>query len=55
MDFLDDPGKEDVQLKKRRGRKFVVVDPEAATRYLTHYDRCDGEGGPITSDVIASS
>ncbi|WP_336365359.1 hypothetical protein [Halalkalicoccus salilacus] len=46
MNFLEELGKEDVQLKKRRGKKLVVVDPEAATRYATHHDRCDGENSP---------
>jgi hypothetical protein len=58
MDFLDDLGKEDVQQKKRRGKKFVVVDPEAADRYAdaTHHDRCDRRGGPTASpNVIAGS
>jgi hypothetical protein len=54
MNFLDDLGKQDVQQKTRRGKKFVVVDPEAATRYAAHHDRCDGESGPTTgSDVIS--
>ena len=39
MDFLDELGKDEVKLKKRRGKKFVVVDPEAADQY---HDRCDG-------------
>jgi hypothetical protein len=50
----DDLGKQDVQQKKRRGKKFIVVDPEAATRYAAHHDRGDGESGPTTdSDVIS--
>jgi hypothetical protein len=56
MDFLDDLGKEGVQQKKRRGKKLVVVDPEAADRYAdaAHHDRCDRGSGPTTgSDVIA--
>jgi hypothetical protein len=54
MDFLEDLGKQDVHQKKRRGKKFVVVDPEAATRYTAHHDCCDGESGPTTdSDVIS--
>jgi hypothetical protein len=54
MDFLNDLGKEDIHQKKRRGKKFVVVDPEAATRYAAHHDRCDGGSGPTTdSDVIS--
>lgn len=42
MTFLDELGKDAVQLKKRRGKKLVVVGPEAAAR-LTHHDRCDQE------------
>jgi hypothetical protein len=58
MDFLDDLGKEDVQQKKRRGKKFVVVDPEAADRYAdaAHHDCCDRGNGPTTSsDVIGAT
>ncbi len=43
MNFLDEMGKEDVQQKKRRGKKHIVVDSEAATRYVAHHDRCDGK------------
>ncbi|WP_336365172.1 hypothetical protein [Halalkalicoccus salilacus] len=43
MNFLEELGKEDIQLKKQRGKKLVVVDPEAATRYAAHHDRCDGK------------
>jgi hypothetical protein len=54
MDFLDELGKKNVQQKKRRGKKFIVVDPEAATRYAAHHDRCDGESGLTTDlDVIS--
>ena len=38
MNFLEKLGKEDVEQMKRRGKKLVVVDPEAADRY---HDRCD--------------
>ena len=38
MNFLEKLGKEDVEQTKRRGKKLVVVDPEAADRY---HDRCD--------------
>jgi hypothetical protein len=55
MDFLDEFGKEDIQQKKRRGKKFVVVDPEAATRYATHHDRCDGESGPPQAEGVISN
>jgi hypothetical protein len=54
MDFLDELGKKNVQQKKRRGKKFIVVDPEAATRYAAHHDRCDRESGLTTDlDVIS--
>ncbi len=55
MNFLEDLGKEDVQLKKRRGKKLVVVDPEAATRYAAHRDRCDGESGRTHVDGVLSN
>ena len=55
MRFLNELGKEDVQLKKRRGQKFVVIDPQAADRYAAYHDRCDGESGPTPSkDVIST-
>ena len=38
MDFLEKLGKDDVEQTKRRGKKLVVVDPEAADRYQ---DRCN--------------
>ncbi|WP_336346113.1 hypothetical protein [Halalkalicoccus ordinarius] len=43
MNFLEELGKADVQQTKRRGKNLIVVDPEAATRYATHHDRCDEE------------
>ena len=55
MNFLEELGKEDVQLKKRRGKKLVVVDPEAATRYAAHHDRCDGGNSPTHADGVISS
>ena len=55
MNFLEELGKEDVQLKKRRGKKLVVLDPEAATRYATHHDRCDGGNSPTHADGVISS
>ena len=33
MNFLDDLGKVDAELKKRRGKKLVIVDPKAADCY----------------------
>ncbi|WP_211330678.1 hypothetical protein [Halalkalicoccus subterraneus] len=38
MDFLAKLGKDEVEQTKRRGKKLVVVDEEAADRY---HDRCD--------------
>ncbi|MFC6906830.1 hypothetical protein [Halalkalicoccus tibetensis] len=38
MDFLEKLGKDDVEQTKRRGKKLVVVDEEAADRY---HNRCD--------------
>jgi hypothetical protein len=55
MDFLDDLGKQDTQQKKRRGKKFVVVDPEAATRYASHHDRCDGDSSPPLPEGVISN
>ena len=55
MNFLDELGKDDVDLIKRRGKKLVVVDPEAADRYAdaAHHDRCDqGDDSTTRSDVI---
>lgn len=49
MDFLADLGKEDVDLKKRRGKKFVVVDPEAAERY---HSRCDRGNSDTPSEGV---
>jgi hypothetical protein len=55
MDFLADLGKDAVELIKRRGRKLVVFDPDAADR-LANHDRCDGGTGPTTgSDVIGAT
>jgi cell division septum initiation protein DivIVA len=54
MSFLDELGKEDVQQKKRRGKKFVVVDPEAADRLADH-DRCDGGSDPTHPERVISS
>jgi prefoldin subunit 5 len=51
MDFLDDLGKEGVQQKKRRGKKFIVVDPEAADR-LANHDRCDRGGGTTPGEDV---
>jgi hypothetical protein len=55
MDFLDELGKEDVQQKKRRGKKFIVVDSEAARRYAGHHERCDGENNPTYPESVISS
>ncbi|MFC6906838.1 hypothetical protein [Halalkalicoccus tibetensis] len=40
MDFLEKLGKDEVEQTKRRGKKLVVVNEEAAERY---HDRCDRE------------
>jgi hypothetical protein len=55
MNFLDELGKEDVQQKKRRGKKFIVIDPEAGTRYAAHHECCDGESGPTHTEGVISS
>ncbi|MDL5363914.1 hypothetical protein QRT08_18270 [Halalkalicoccus sp. NIPERK01] len=49
MDFLNDLGKEDIKLKKRRGKKFVVIDPEAADRY---HSRCDRENDDTPGERV---
>jgi hypothetical protein len=51
MDFLDDLGKDDIELIKRRGRKLVVVDPDAADR-LANHDRCDRGGETATGEDV---
>jgi hypothetical protein len=38
MNFREQICKDEVEQTKRRGKKLVVVDPEAADRY---HDRCD--------------
>lgn len=54
MDFLDEFGKQDVQQKKRRGKKLIVIDLEVADR-LVHHDRCDqGSDFASASSVISS-
>lgn len=61
MDFLDRLGKDAVDLRKRRGRKLIAVDPEAADRLAVvgsgaNHDRCDrGRGRMPTTDVISSA
>ena len=57
MNFLDELGKDGVQLKKRRGRKFVVVDPEVAdrlTNMAAHHDRCDRGTGDASPETVIS-
>jgi hypothetical protein len=55
MDFLDDLGKDAVELIKRRGRKLVVFDPDVADR-LANHSRCDRGGGSTTGgDVIGAT
>ncbi|KYH24617.1 hypothetical protein HAPAU_36000 [Halalkalicoccus paucihalophilus] len=36
MDFLEKLGKDEVEQTKRRGKKLVVINEEAADRYLDH-------------------
>ena len=55
MDFLEELGKEDVQLKKRRGQKFVVIDPKAADRYAAYHERCDRGSGPTQPEDVIST
>ncbi len=40
MDFLNKLGKDDVEQTKRRSKKLVIVDKNAADAY---HDRCDRE------------
>lgn len=58
MTFLDELGKGDVELKKRRGRKLVSVDPEVADRLsnasATDHARCDQGSGPTTPEGVIS-
>ncbi|KYH24783.1 hypothetical protein HAPAU_31600 [Halalkalicoccus paucihalophilus] len=51
MDFLEKLGKDDVEQTKRRGKKLVVIDEEAADRY---HDRCDRDlEQPPTEGVMS--
>lgn len=57
MKFLNELGKNTVELKKRRGRKLVMFDPEYADRLTNataaNHGRCDeSQRGPPTEDVI---
>ena len=57
MNFLDELGKDGVQLKKRRGKKFVVVDPAVAdrlTNVAAHHDRCDRGTGDASPETVIS-
>ena len=49
MEFLDELGKQEVQQKKRRDKKLIVVDPEAASRY---HSRCDQGNGETPSEGV---
>ncbi|WP_245998445.1 hypothetical protein [Halalkalicoccus subterraneus] len=51
MDFLEKLGKDDVEQTKRRGKKLVVVDEEAADRY---HDRCDGDIEQTPAESVMS-
>lgn len=57
MNFLDELGKDAVQLKKRRGKKFVVVDPEAADRLVNATDHicCDEGRDPTQPERVIPS
>jgi hypothetical protein len=48
MNFLDDLGKVDIDLKKCRGKKLVVVDPKAADCYHSCCDRGANQLPPMT-------
>ncbi|ADJ17052.1 hypothetical protein HacjB3_18548 (plasmid) [Halalkalicoccus jeotgali B3] len=51
MNFLEKLGKDDVEQTKRRGKKLVVIDEEAADRY---HDRCDRDiEQPPAEDVMS--
>ncbi|KYH24332.1 hypothetical protein HAPAU_33150 [Halalkalicoccus paucihalophilus] len=39
MDFLAKLGTDEIEQTKRRGKKLIVIDEEAADRY---HDCCDG-------------
>ncbi|WP_336346187.1 hypothetical protein [Halalkalicoccus ordinarius] len=51
MNFLEKLGKDDVKQTKRRGKKLVVVDPEAADRY---HDRCDRANEHVPTKNVMS-
>lgn len=55
MDFLDDLGKDDIKLKKHRGKKLIVVNPEAATRYTANHRSGDMSSGPTHPEGVISS
>jgi hypothetical protein len=58
MNFLDRLGKDGVEQKKRRGRKLISVDPEAADRLsdasAANHTRCDRGTGPTTPEGVIS-
>lgn len=43
IEFLADLGKDDGELKKRRGNKSIIIDPETADRYHSRYDWGKGD------------
>ena len=51
MNFLEKLGKDEVKQTKRRGKKLVVVDPEAADRY---HDRCDRVNEQAPTESVMS-
>jgi hypothetical protein len=56
MTFLDELGKDAVELKKRRGRKLVSVDPKVADRLsdasAADHTRGDGRSGPTAPESV---
>lgn len=52
MQFMDDFGKDEISLKKRRGKNIVVVDKEAAQKY---HSRCDGDQATEPENTVIHS
>ncbi len=51
MDFLAKMGKDDVEQTKRRGKKFVVINEEAADR---SHDRCNRDLEQVPTESVMS-
>lgn len=49
MDFMADFGKDEVEVVKRRGKKLVVIDEDAAQRY---HSCCDGSDATEPSRAV---